>query len=307
MTDLQPMQKSNRFIMDVVDTAAADLMRVGSALDQLRQDNQVLSDALTDAQKRVLQLRRAELLAKKRVTTTKGQVTRVEATVARRDATIAELEIDMDKLRSEHADREASLAAQSDESAENGRMLMAGARREIADLRDLLASLEDELANERQRVAPDVHNVQLMTQAGTTLVVNGEAIGAVAWPELAEGDRRPRVIEAADRFHRRHEVAIELVFGSTEGWDSDWFRERPGGGLRLRVPYEEIPLDSAIRRLATSYAAEGGAVTVSHTPSQEPWVNAERAASLMGLPVPPRSHQSSEVHLSTELAKAGDQ
>ncbi len=301
------MQTSKRFSLDVADNAAADLMRVGSALDQLRQDNQVLSDALTDAQKRILHLRRAELLAKKRAATTKGEAARLEATVARRDATIAELEIDMDKLRSEHSDREAALVAESDEAAENGRMLAADARREIADLRDLLASLEDEVATERQRLAPDIHNVQLITQVGSTLVLDGESIGAVAWPELATEDRRPRVIEAADRFHRRHEVAIELVFGSTEGWDSDWFCGRPGSGIRLRVPHAEIPLDSAIRRLATSYAAEGQAVTVSHTPCQEPWVSAERAASLMGLPVPPGPHQPAEVHLVTELAKAGEQ
>jgi len=261
---------------------SGQLGQISGALDQLQSDNEMLTDSLRDSQQRLVEAQDAARAAKESAANEKKTSTRLEAKVDRRDAEITALGDELAKIRSERIDWESGILAERDAAIEQQQGELISARQDLRALKARIVDLEDELALERQRTAPDRDLVQLMTTAGTTLLVDGESMLGSSWPELAPERRRGRLIDAVSRFQQRHQVGVELLLGDSEGWDPS--AELPIG-LRVRVPHDGIPIPACLARLASVYESRGPVVTVSDSYAEEPWISSARAAALIGLPV----------------------
>ncbi len=276
------------------------LTRVTTTLDALQRDNQLLSDAVTETQELLEKAQISERKAQETADAGKREIGRLQAAVDRRDAELVKVEDELTKMRSERTDWESVVLAERDAAIEEQTADLATARAEMRALNDRIAHLEDELSLERQRTAPDTHLVQLMTTAGTTLLIDGEDLVRTGWPELAPERRRGQVIEAASRFHQRHGVNTEVILASAEGWDPD---EPAPAGVRIRVPHEGIAISACLSRLARAYGSGAPLVTVSSSAAEEPWISTARAASLMGLPVSQHSHHNQDLESAMEEEK----
>ena len=299
-------KKSNKGVQAAVDAKfdigelAQQLTRVTGTLDELQSDNQVLSDAVTETQAMLDKAQEAERKAQETAAAGKREIGRLQAAVDRRDLEIGKVEDELSKMRSERADWESVILAERDAAIEEQTADLAAARADVRALSDRVAHLEDELALERQRTAPDTHLVQLMTTAGTTLLIDGEDLVRTGWPELAPERRRGQVIEAASRFHQRHGVNTEVILASAEGWNPE---DAAPAGVRIRVPHDGIAISACLARLARAYGSATPLVTVSSTVAEEPWISTVRAAALMGLPVSQHSQPNQDLEPATEVEK----
>ncbi len=261
------------------------LSQVAAALEQLERENTQLADALAHAETRLQVMKDGERALIDATNAAESEAARLAATVERRDTELAEAEAELSKVRSSRADWESMILTERDAAIEEHQAELVSARKEIESLEASLVELETALAIERQRTAPDARLVELMTTPGTSLLVDGDSVVATSWPGARPGDRRQQVVDAAQRFHKRHGVNVELVLGTAEGWDPE---ANYPEGLRIRVPHKGIPVSACLDQLAHVHGEVAPVVTVSSSVAEEPWISIPRAASLLGLPVPPQ-------------------